>query len=117
MNDNLRENAERGVFSGKIGYVLATAGSAVGLGNIWRFPYLAAKYGGGIFLLVYLILALTFGYTLMMSESTLGRLTGKSPVGAFTAFSKRGIAKVGGWVNAVIPMLILPYYSVLGGWV
>lgn len=117
MNDNLRENAERGVFSGKIGYVLATAGSAVGLGNIWRFPYLAARYGGGIFLLVYLILALTFGYTLMMSESTLGRLTGKSPVGAFSAFSKRAIAKAGGWVNAVIPMLILPYYSVIGGWV
>ncbi len=117
MNDNLRENAERGVFSGKIGYVLATAGSAVGLGNIWRFPYLAAKYGGGIFLLVYLVLALTFGYTLMMSESTMGRLTGKSPVGAFSALSKRGIAKAGGWINAVIPMLILPYYSVIGGWV
>ena len=80
MNDNLRENAERGVFSGKLGYVLATAGSAVGLGNIWRFPYLAARYGGGIFLLVYLLLALTFGYTLMMTESTMGRLTGKSPV-------------------------------------
>lgn len=117
MNDNLRENAERGVFSGKIGYVLATAGSAVGLGNIWRFPYLAAKYGGGIFLLVYLVLALTFGYTLMMSESTMGRLTGKSPVGAFSAFSSKGIAKAGGWINAVIPMLILPYYSVIGGWV
>ena len=70
MNDNLRDTAERGAFSGKIGYVLATAGSAVGLGNIWRFPYLAASYGGGIFLLVYLLLALTFGYTLMMSEST-----------------------------------------------
>ena len=117
MNDNLRENAERGAFSGKIGYVLATAGSAVGLGNIWRFPYLAARYGGGIFLLVYLVLALTFGYTLMMSESTMGRLTGKSPVGAFSALSKRGIAKAGGWINAVIPMLILPYYSVIGGWV
>ena len=117
MNDNLRENAERGVFSGKIGYVLATAGSAVGLGNIWRFPYLAARYGGGIFLLVYLVLALTFGYTLMMSESTMGRLTGKSPVGAFSALSKKGIAKAGGWINAVIPMLILPYYSVIGGWV
>ena len=117
MNDNLRENAERGAFSGKIGYVLATAGSAVGLGNIWRFPYLAARYGGGIFLLVYLVLALTFGYTLMMSESTMGRLTGKSPVGAFSALSKRGIAKAGGWINAVIPMLILPYYSVSGGWV
>ena len=117
MNDNLRENAERGAFSGKIGYVLATAGSAVGLGNIWRFPYLAARYGGGIFLLVYLVLALTFGYTLMMSESTMGRLTGKSPVGAFSALSKRGIAKADGWINAVIPMLILPYYSVIGGWV
>ena len=117
MNDNLRENAERGVFSGKLGYVLATAGSAVGLGNIWRFPYLAARYGGGIFLLVYLLLALTFGYTLMMTESTMGRLTGKSPVGAFKSFSKRGIAKAGGWINAVIPMLILPYYSVIGGWV
>ncbi|MBR4023753.1 MAG: sodium-dependent transporter [Firmicutes bacterium] len=117
MNDNLRENAERGAFSGKIGYVLATAGSAVGLGNIWRFPYLAARYGVGIFLLVYLVLALTFGYTLMMSESTMGRLTGKSPVGAFSALSKRGIAKAGGWINAVIPMLILPYYSVIGGWV
>ena len=117
MNDNLRENAERGAFSGKIGYVLATAGSAVGLGNIWRFPYLAARYGGGIFLLVYLVLAFTFGYTLMMSESTMGRLTGKSPVGAFSALSKRGIAKAGGWINAVIPMLILPYYSVIGGWV
>ena len=110
MNDNLRENAERGVFSGKLGYVLATAGSAVGLGNIWRFPYLAARYGGGIFLLVYLILALTFGYTLMMSESTLGRLTEKSPVGAFKYFGKGKVSAFGGWINAVIPMLILPYY-------
>ncbi|MBQ4467410.1 MAG: sodium-dependent transporter [Firmicutes bacterium] len=117
MNDNLRENAERGVFSGKLGYVLATAGSAVGLGNIWRFPYLAARYGGGIFLLVYLILALTFGYTLMMSESTLGRLTEKSPVGAFKYFGKGKVSAFGGWINAVIPMLILPYYSVIGGWV
>ena len=66
---------------------------------------------------IYLVLALTFGYTLMMSESTMGRLTGKSPVGAFSALSKRGIAKAGGWINAVIPMLILPYYSVIGGWV
>ena len=117
MNNDLRENAEGGLFSSKLGYVLATAGSAVGLGNIWRFPYLAARYGGGIFLLVYLLLALTFGYTLMMSESALGRMTEKSPVGAFSAFSKKGIVKAGGWINAVIPMLILPYYSVIGGWV
>ena len=90
-NENNQENNldpfgrdnERSSFSGKLGYVLAVAGSAVGLGNIWRFPYLAAKYGGGIFLLVYLILMLTFGYVLIVSETTLGRLTRKSPVGAF----------------------------------
>ena len=73
----------RSSFSGKMGYVLAVAGSAVGLGNIWRFPYLAAKYGGGIFLLVYLVLMLTFGYALIVSETALGRMTKKSPVGAF----------------------------------
>ena len=113
-----QDESLRSSFSGKLGYVLATAGSAVGLGNIWRFPYLAAKYGGGMFLLVYLILALTFGYTLMMSESALGRMTGKSPVGAFRAFAK-GKKRIlaGGWLNAVIPMLILPYYCVIGGWV
>ena len=80
---NNGQSAKRASFSGKIGYVLAVAGSAVGLGNIWRFPYLAAKYGGGIFLLVYLILTVSFGYVLIMSETALGRMTRKSPVGAF----------------------------------
>ena len=103
----------RASFSGKLGYVLATAGSAVGLGNIWRFPYLAARHGGGIFLLIYLIIAITFGYTMMMSENALGRMTRKSPVGAFRAFSKGKLAGCGGWLNAVIPMLIMPYYSVV----
>lgn len=107
----------RGRFSGGLGYVLAVAGSAVGLGNIWRFPYLAAKYGGGMFLLVYLILMLTFGYVMIVSETALGRMTGKSPVGAFTAFGKGRAFKAGGWLNAVIPMLIVPYYCVIGGWV
>lgn len=107
----------RANFSGKLGYVLATAGSAVGLGNIWRFPYLAAKHGGGVFLLMYLIIAVTFGYTMMMSENALGRMSRKSPVGAFHAFSKSKLAGCGGWLNAVIPMLIMPYYSVIGGWV
>lgn len=124
-NENNQENSrdpfgrdnERSSFSGKLGYVLAVAGSAVGLGNIWRFPYLAAKYGGGIFLLVYLILMLTFGYVLIVSETTLGRLTRKSPVGAFGKFGKSLPFKIGGWVNAIIPMLIIPYYSVIGGWV
>lgn len=114
---NETKNTQRSSFSGRLGYILATAGSAVGLGNIWRFPYLAAKYGGGIFLVVYLILALTFGYTMMISESALGRMTRKSPVGAFRSFHRGTAATAGGWVNAVIPMLILPYYSVIGGWV
>ena len=100
-----------------MGYVLAVAGSAVGLGNIWRFPYLAAKYGGGMFLLVYLILMLTFGYALIVSETTLGRMTKKSPIGAFETFGKKASYKFGGWMNAIIPMLIAPYYCVIGGWV
>ena len=79
---------ERSTFSGKIGFVLSAAGASVGLGNIWRFPYLAAKYGGGIFLLVYIILALTFGYTMIVAETALGRMTKKSPVGAFAKFGK-----------------------------
>lgn len=113
----LQREKSRSSFSGKLGYVLAVAGSAVGLGNIWRFPYLAAKYGGGIFLLVYLILMLTFGYALIVSETALGRMTKKSPVGAFQAFGKSRPFRFGGWINAVIPMLIVPYYSVIGGWV
>ena len=108
---------KRSTFSGKIGFVLSAAGASVGLGNIWRFPYLAAKYGGGIFLLIYIILALTFGYTMIVAETSLGRMTGKSPVGAFAAFGKSGWLKFGGWINAIIPILIVPYYSVIGGWV
>ena len=111
-NENSRSS-----FSGKLGYVLAVAGSAVGLGNIWRFPYLAAKYGGGIFLLTYLILMFTFGYALIVSETALGRMTKRSPVGAFGTFGKSIPFRFGGWINAVIPMLIVPYYSVIGGWV
>ena len=113
----MKHNGNRGSFSSRLGYVLATAGSAVGLGNIWRFPYLAARYGGGVFLLVYLILALTFGYTMIMSETALGRMTRKSPVGAYATFSKKPVVRAGGWINAIIPLLIVPYYSVIGGWV
>ncbi len=115
--NSLQQEKTRSSFSGKLGYVLAVAGSAVGLGNIWRFPYLAAKYGGGIFLLTYLVLMLTFGYALIVSETALGRMTKKSPVGAFAAFGNRFWFRFGGWINAVIPMLIVPYYSVIGGWV
>ena len=108
---------KRSAFSGKIGFVLSAAGASVGLGNIWRFPYLAAKYGGGIFLLIYILLAFTFGYTMIVAETALGRMTKKSPVGAFAAFGKKGGLSFGGWINAIIPILIVPYYSVIGGWV
>ncbi|MBQ8739876.1 MAG: sodium-dependent transporter, partial [Clostridia bacterium] len=108
-------SGKRSSFSGKIGFVLAAAGSAVGLGNIWRFPYLAAKYGGGIFLLVYIILSVTFGFSLMIAEIAIGRKTQQSPIGAYSALDKRfGFV---GFLASIVPMLILPYYSVIGGWV
>lgn len=110
-------NHKRSSFSGKLGFVLSAAGASVGLGNIWRFPYLAAKYGGGIFLLIYIILALTFGYTMIIAETSLGRMTKRSPVGAYESFGKSKLLSAGGWINAVIPILIVPYYSVIGGWV
>ncbi len=109
MSDN------RSSFTGKIGFVLAAAGSAVGLGNIWRFPYLAAQYGGGIFLLVYILLAITFGFALMICEIGIGRKTGQSPIGAFKKLDRR--FSFVGYLATLIPMIILPYYSVIGGWV
>ncbi len=102
-------------FSSKIGFVLAAAGSAVGLGNIWRFPYLAAKYGGGMFLLVYLILAITFGFALMITEISIGRKTGKSVIGAYSAINKKFSPL--GIIAALVPAIIFPYYCVIGGWV
>ena len=105
----------RGSFTGSLGFVLAAAGSSVGLGNIWRFPYLAAKDGGGVFLVTYLILALTFGFTLLITEIAIGRKTGQSPLTAYGVIHKKM-----GWVGVfacLIPMLILPYYCSIGGWV
>ena len=106
---------ERSNFSNRLGFVLAAASSAVGLGNIWRFPYLAAQYGGGSFLLIYLILAVTFGFTLMIAEVAIGRKTGLSAIGAFKKLDSRfGFL---GILAAVVPVIIFPYYSVIGGWV
>ena len=106
---------ERSSFSGGIGFVLAAAGSAVGLGNLWRFPYLAAQYGGGIFILVYIILALTFGFTLMTTEIAIGRKTKQSPGTAYKAINKKfGFLGV---LAPIVPVIILPYYCVIGGWV
>ena len=111
----MENKQNRGTFSGRLGFVLAAAGSAVGLGNIWRFPYLAAKDGGGLFLLIYLILALTFGFTLLITEISIGRKTGQSPLTAYKFIHPKM-----GWVGilaCMIPALILPYYCAIGGWV
>ena len=108
-------NEKRSSFSGSIGFILAAAGSAVGLGNLWRFPYLAAQYGGGIFLLVYLILVFTFGFSLLILEIAMGRKTKVSSISAYGKLNKKF-----GWMgilSLLIPVLILPYYSVIGGWV
>ncbi len=106
---------KRSSFTGGLGFVIAAASSAIGLGNLWRFPYLAAQYGGGIFILVYVILALTFGFTLMITEIAIGRKTGKSPILAYEALSKK--FKFLGYLAAIVPVIILPYYCVIGGWV
>lgn len=109
------EHQKRNAFSGSVGFVLAAAGSAVGLGNIWRFPYLAAKDGGGLFLLIYLILALTFGFTLLVTEIAIGRKTKQSPLTAYAKLRPRwGFLGV---VASLVPVIILPYYCVIGGWV
>ena len=109
------EGQKRSTFTGSLGFVLAAAGSAVGLGNIWRFPYLAAKDGGGVFLLCYLLLALTFGFALLTTEITIGRKTGQSALTAYGVIHKK--FKWVGVIACVVPFLILPYYCVIGGWI
>lgn len=111
----MSEPTQRSSFSGKMGFVLAAAGSAVGLGNIWRFPYLAAKYGGGIFLLCYLILAVTFGFALMVAEIAIGRRTRQSAIHAYGALDQR--FRFLGPLASLVPIIITPYYCVIGGWV
>ena len=109
------EKKKRSNFTGSFGFVLAAAGSAVGLGNIWRFPYLAAKDGGGVFLLCYLILALTFGFTLLTTEIAIGRKTAQSPLTAYKQIHPKW-----GFIGAMaclVPVIILPYYCSIGGWV
>ena len=102
-------------FSGQLGFVLAAAGSAVGVGNLWRFPYLAAKDGGGLFLLVYLVLVLTFGFTLLTSDIAIGRRTHKSAIGAYAELHPKW--KFLGILTFLVPVLIMTYYAVIGGWI
>lgn len=106
---------KRSSFSGSIGFVMAAAGSAVGLGNIWRFPYLAAKNGGGTFIFVYIILALTFGFALLTTEIALGRKTKQGPLTAYGMINKKFAAT--GFLAWLVPIIILPYYCTIGGWV
>lgn len=113
MTDKKSDN--RNTFTGSIGFVLAAAGSAVGLGNIWRFPYLAARDGGGLFLVIYLILVLTFGSTLVITEVSIGRKTKQSALTAYGELRKRW--KHLGLLSCIVPMIVLPYYCVIGGWV
>ncbi|MBR1444744.1 MAG: sodium-dependent transporter [Firmicutes bacterium] len=106
---------DRNSFSSSLGFVLAAAGSAVGLGNIWRFPYLAAKDGGGLFLFIYIVLALTFGFAMLVSEITIGRKSKQSCLTAYGTLHKKS-----GWIGifaSVVPFMILPYYCIIGGWV
>lgn len=102
-------------FSGQIGFVLAAAGSAVGVGNLWRFPYLAAKDGGGLFLLIYLILVFTFGFTLLTSDIAIGRRTQKSAIGAYEEMHPKW--RFLGILTFLVPVLIMTYYAVIGGWI
>ncbi len=115
MDEKKGSKKERGSFSGQIGFIFAASASAVGLGNIWRFPYLAAEYGGGIFLLVYAILLVTFGFTLMVAELAIGRKTGVSAINAVKVLDKR--FSFLGVLASLVPVIILPYYCVIGGWV
>lgn len=112
---NMNNENKRNSFTGSLGFILAAAGSAVGLGNIWRFPYLASKDGGGLFLVLYLILAVTFGFTLLTTEIAIGRKTKQSPLTAYSKI-KQGWGFLG-IISCVIPLIILPYYCAIGGWV
>lgn len=105
----------RSSFTGSLGFVMAAAGSAVGLGNIWRFPYLAAKNGGGTFIVLYIILALTFGFTLLITEIAMGRKTKQGPLTAYSILNKKFAAT--GFLAWLVPIIILPYYCTIGGWV
>ena len=111
----MEKKAKRGSFTGQLGFVLAAAGSAVGVGNLWRFPYLAAKDGGGLFIIIYLILVVTFGFTLLTSDITIGRKTGKSAIGAYTEMNPKW--KFLGVLTFFVPVIIMTYYAVIGGWI
>lgn len=109
--------AERAHWGSKLGFVLAAAGSAVGLGNIWGFPYITARNGGGLFVIVYLACVALVGMPIMMAEIFIGRTAQNSPVGAYRALSRPASPWMGlGWLSVVAAFIILSFYSVVAGW-
>ena len=110
-----RHSHKKHGFTGQIGFVMAAAGSAVGVGNLWRFPYLAAKDGGGLFILIYLILTFTFGFTLLTSDIAIGRRTGKNSIKAYAEMNPKWSFL--GILTFLVPVLIMTYYAVIGGWI
>ncbi len=115
MQETSKHKHKKNGFTGQLGFVMAAAGSAVGVGNLWRFPYLAAKDGGGLFILIYLILTFTFGFTLLTSDIAIGRRTGKNSINAYEEMSPKW--KFLGILTFLVPVLIMTYYAVIGGWI
>jgi NSS family neurotransmitter:Na+ symporter len=108
-------NKDRGSFS-RVGFILAAAGSAVGLGNLWRFPYTVGENGGGLFVLIYLISVIVIAVPVLIAEVTLGRFTRKNPVGAFDTIRPGSPWKIVGYVGVATGFMILSYYAVIAGW-
>ncbi|MBL4715241.1 MAG: sodium-dependent transporter, partial [Bacteroidia bacterium] len=106
----------RGQWGSKLGFIMAAAGSAVGLGNIWRFPYLTGENGGGAFVLVYLLCVLLIGIPLLYNEVAIGRLTGKNPVGAMNKEKPKSFWVISGILTIFLCFFVLSYYSVIAGW-
>jgi len=111
-----KQVTERGNWGSKIAFILAAAGSAVGLGNIWRFPMAVGQNGGAVFVLVYILAVMLIGFTVMLSELTIGRHSQKNPVGAIERIKPRSPWKLIGYLGILTGICILSYYSVVAGW-
>ena len=101
----------------KLGFILAASGSAVGIGNIWKFPYIAGENGGAAFTLVYLLCILVVGLTIVIAEFAIGRSTQLSPVGAFEKLAPYSNWKWVGFLGVASAFVILSFYGVVGGWI
>ena len=115
MDDQSKINL-RSQWGSKLGFILAATGSAIGLGNIWRFPYVTGENGGAAFVLIYLICVICIGIPVLIAELTLGRHTQRNPVGAIKAIAPKGLWKLLGYLGVITGIVILSYYSVVAGW-